>query len=522
MFSKLLSTIIIFSITFIGLIIFLIFIHPYWVLGTALIVFAWIIYLLFFIPYKSTTTRARWTFWACFTIITATVTTYLVLLLLANPITINIPAEAFSFLEFIEVKPTTYEVNPKVTSLIVASIIGFITTFALFVLVGYLSSFYILALHEEEMSFWDALKSFFSLLFNKQLGWLLVEEGKVKDIKGKGVKGKGFPYKWLNQGKITIKAGNAIVTEKGAKITGIHGPGVVITSSGESIREVFDLRPQNVTHELKDVITHDKIPLKIVLGVGYRITPAANPNLPNVLKEKNLGVYPVEKQTLQRAAFNSGAGGWKGFGENVAVGHLRDQIMAHRFDDIFVISDYDDDISIRVDERQIKKIENSIKNAINSFDDKNLGVIITSVDIKEIHFPEKIREKLTTELTTLVEERIKQTQAKYIVTEARARAQARILSGQGEAEARAAFFREVLQELKKEDAFDDIELVNSVLKQMSSTMVDIEELRTFVRSTGYMERSVGHAVYKRHLGEGQMETNGNGHTNGSDIEFVPN
>ncbi|MCB0181334.1 MAG: hypothetical protein KDI62_24115, partial [Anaerolineae bacterium] len=128
MLLKALSTIAILAVTFIGLVIFLFSPDPYWFLAMVIIVLAWIIYFLFFIPYKPTATRARWAFWACFTIITAVLTTYFVLRLLAHPITYTISPETFSFIDFIEIKQKTIPVNPRISSLVLGSIIGFFFT----------------------------------------------------------------------------------------------------------------------------------------------------------------------------------------------------------------------------------------------------------------------------------------------------------------------------------------------------------------------------------------------------------
>jgi regulator of protease activity HflC (stomatin/prohibitin superfamily) len=295
-----------------------------------------------------------------------------------------------SFIPFLEVKDYSTTIDPKTSAILLGILATLALTLTLFIVIGYFSSIYILALHEEEVSFWDAFKSFWFLIFDVKLGWLLVENGEIKELKS-----KGFVNKWLSRGKIIVKPGNAVVLEKGGRITGIHGPGTVFTVKDETIRKpVFDLRPQFVMHELDKVITADQIPLKIKLGVGYRITPAKGPNAPDVIKEKNFDLFPVEKATLQKAAFNGTAGGWKGFGENVCDGQLRDQIMVHRFDEIFEIRGDNQDISVRVNERRIRHIEEAIMKTVNSFADASMGVTITFVDIGEITFPDDIEEAI--------------------------------------------------------------------------------------------------------------------------------
>ena len=174
--------------------------------------------------------------------------------------------------------------------------------------------------------------------------------------------------------------------------------------------------------------------------------------------------------------------------------------MAHRFDELFEVQGSSQDLDIRVNSRRIKLIEDTIKNAINKFA-TNSGIEITAVDISEIHFHDKIKDKIT-------EERVSQIDAKAIVTRARARAQEMILKGQGEGEARAAFFREVLGELKKESVMANTDMVASIIRHLIDTMVSMQDLKSFVRATTLIEQP----SFKR-LGAGETEVkNGNGGT----------
>jgi regulator of protease activity HflC (stomatin/prohibitin superfamily) len=375
--------------TLLGLIIFLLTPHPFWALGAIIVLVTWFIFLWTVVPYKPAATRGRWAFGATFVLVATLLITAATFYLQSNPISLQLSKSSMSFIPFLEVKDYSTTIDPKTSAILLGILATLALTLTLFVVIGYFSSIYILALHEEEVSFWDAFKSFWFLIFDVKLGWLLVENGEIKELKS-----KGFVNKWLSRGKIIVKPGNAVVLEKGGRITGIHGPKTILTVKDETIRQVFDLRPQFVLHELDNVITADGIPLEIKFSAGYRITPAKTPDAPEVIKEGNFGVFPVEEATLRKAAFNGTPGGWKGFGENVCVGQLRDQIMAHRFDEIFEIQGGAQNISVRVNERQIKHIENAIMEAVNSFADANMGVTITFVDIGEITFPDDVKEAI--------------------------------------------------------------------------------------------------------------------------------
>lgn len=377
------KNVILILVTLLGTTIFLLLPGPFWVIGTVLVLLPWIAYLIFVIPAKPAETRGLWAFAACFVII-ASVTGFIAMLYLQkNPLSIEVNTQSLSSIPVIEVEDFSISVNPNITSFFIGTVVALVTTPILLVVVGYFSSIYVLALHED-LTPRDAFKSFMLLIFNVQRHWLLIKDGEIIPLKE-----KGFARDWLSLGKVIVTPGNAVVMEKGGKITGIYGPGVFLTGK-ERIRQIFDLRLQFDIQELDNVITADRIPLKITLGVGYKITPAPNPNALSVLKEKNYGLFPVAKETLCKAAFNATAGGWTGFAKGAPASQLRDQIMAHRFNELFEIHTEKQDISIRVNERQIKHIETAILDTVNGFADTAMGVTITGVDIVEITLPDDV------------------------------------------------------------------------------------------------------------------------------------
>lgn len=382
-----LANIILIILTLTGIIIFWFMPEPYWQVGAATVIFSWLIYLVFIFPRKQAQTRGIWAFIACFVLAASIATLAALLYLQAIAVPISFTNESFNLTSYFAA---------RIFSTVVGSGIGLVITLLFFIVVGYFSSIYILAIPEEEgLNFWDIFRSFVSLIFNIQYDWLRIEEGKITEVKE-----KGYLKSWFSLGKVMIRPGNAVVLERGGNITRICGPGVVVTNRGEKIRgnTVFDLRPQFYLATLENVITSDRISLKIEVGVGYRIRPAADPNATNVIRERNFNVFPVEEETIRRAAFN--VNNWRGLAEGAVMNNLRDQIMAHRVDELFTLEANEE--QPRVNNRRIRIIELAAQEAINNIG-QNLGIEITGVDIRQITLPDGIKDAIQMDIKSQAE-----------------------------------------------------------------------------------------------------------------------
>ncbi len=374
-----------------GAILFLLLPGALWVGAVLMVLLAWLVYMVLFIPYKSAETRGTWALVGCFVLVSVILSSLVLVYLQVNSIPVNLIGGALSITPYLDA---------RLFSLIVGTLMSLPVTLIFFAAIGYFSSVYVLgAPYEEDMTFWQAFVSFACLILNVQLAWLLIEDGKIIEIRK-----LGYKFSWLNLGKIIIKPGNAVVFQDGGKVTRIVGSGIVITSSRfEEIRTVFDLRPHFDVTKLENVITADQIPLTMEVGVGYRIQPAANPAGPGVIKEKNLDLFPVEEETLRKAAFNVTAGGWNGFGFNAPQNALRDQIMTHRLDELFELGgNAANPTQLRVNDRQIKLIEQEVVDTMNGFAG-NLGVLITGLDIRQIDLPDEVVEALGMEIKSQAE-----------------------------------------------------------------------------------------------------------------------
>lgn len=417
-------------------------------------------------------------------------------------------------------------------SIVVGVIVALAITLIPLLIIAFVSAVYVLALHKMEgVSWWDAVRYIITLILGINLPYIVVESGQAMITEKAAKLGViGGP------GHLIVKQGNVVVLERGGKISRIVNAGVTNLKPLESIRNIFPLNVQS--NPLPDdppvehVLTKDRIPLKITLKIAFQIEPAAEvdkrdesrivPNGEALTKKFDDGLYQVYEGTIRKAALMSQATlsakredkkckevicyeaqetDWKKVAGSVPEGELRDYIMSYRFDELFeLINEADrDQPGIRVNKRKIYEIEQAILAQIKPSKISTWGVLVRSIDIGKIVFPEEARNLLLEHwkepweqdmFRVSFEGKVKRAElwAQTTVIQARARAQARILKGQGEGEARAAFFREVLREIKREAVLGNEEMVVAVLRQLISTMVSVNDLETFVKATAYLER----------------------------------
>ncbi len=314
--------------------------------------------------------RARWIFVAIFFLIAGVIASFILADLVNN------------------VQSPVYEtiIAMRLVAFLIGAIFSVGITVLFFFLTAFIAGIYVLSVQKiEDVTMWQAFRSFFPLVLNMQYDWMVIADGKVIKTREKGI----LPIMG-GPGKIIIEPGNAVVLQKGGKITRVCGAGIVLTKRHENIREIFDLRNQFKQTTEKDVITADRIPLEIEYGRGFRIAPAEDPDSPTVIKD-NLGRFPVEKETLLRAAFNNTPGKWSGLGAGAPVAQLFDQIMSYNLDELFDISEGK---KPRPNRRIINQIEQDIMTALNGFA-AGKGLVFTMADIRRITMPEKVAEAMT-------------------------------------------------------------------------------------------------------------------------------
>ncbi|UCG12287.1 MAG: hypothetical protein JSU72_17595, partial [Deltaproteobacteria bacterium] len=180
---------------------------------------------------------------------------------------------------------------------------------------------------------------------------------------------------------------------------------------------------------------------------------------------------------------------------------------------------------IRVDKRKIYEIEQAILEEIKPTRINVLGILVRGVDIGKIEFPEKAKDLLINRWRAPWEQQIRliedegkaqgelnakllgaqgdleatrleaqgaleiaDLEAQAIVINARAKAQKRVMEGRGQAEARAAFFQYIVEALQVDGRPIDPELTKAILQQLAGTFASVDDLETFMRVYGRLNR----------------------------------
>ncbi len=269
------------------------------------------------------------------------------------------------------------------------------------------SSEYILALHEVHgIRRGDALRVLWSLIMGINYPWMIIEDGKVTESKPKGIlPAVGGP------GLAVIRAGNAVVFQRAGKISQVCSSGLFLLKQYERIRAIFELRPLWETRELENVLTKDRVPLTVVMGVGFQIEPQkvthqrpesfVEPN-GEALSEVVGTLYKVYRATLEKAVYHMTPDGWDVLTPAVAQNLLRDIIATYNFDEIFKRVGEVEGIEIEgeegpggfdPDERTIKKIEDKIMEKLSAAAPE-WGAEAQGVDIREIRIREDVLGKM--------------------------------------------------------------------------------------------------------------------------------
>jgi regulator of protease activity HflC (stomatin/prohibitin superfamily) len=229
---------------------------------------------------------------------------------------------------------------------------------------------------------------------------------------------------------------------------------------------------------------------------------------------------------------------WQKVAGSLPEGELRDHIMSHRFDELFELVDSapGEKPEIRVDKRKIYEIEQAILAQIRPTKIKVLGVLVRGVDIGKIEFRPEAEQLLlnrwgapwaqqiglieaetkaqgelqarmlktqgeleakmleaqgeleATRLEAQGDLEIARLKARAILINAKAEAQKLAIEGCSKAEAQAAFFRCILESLQVDGRPSDPRLVRVVLGQLAHSFASVNDLETFMRVHGEMNR----------------------------------
>ena len=287
----------------------------------------------------------------------------------------------------------------RLLSFVIGCIIGLVVVGLWLFIVLFISSEYVLALHEiAGVGRRDAIRMLWSLVMGIQLPWLIVENGNVTESRPRGVLPEvGGP------GVVIIRPGNAVVFERHGEVTRIAGPGLVKTRLFERIKVVIDLRPQWTTLQAENVFTKDRVPLTIEYGVGYHIERKEETDervgdmvesSREALTEEIGEVYRVYGSTIHRAAFNVIPAGWTRIVEATAERMLRDAVATLEFDQMFktrMVSQAER--GLVEDERMIQEIEQRVQNRLREAATA-WGVGGITVNVMNIEMPAEVQQRV--------------------------------------------------------------------------------------------------------------------------------
>jgi regulator of protease activity HflC (stomatin/prohibitin superfamily) len=299
-------------------------------------------------------------------------------------------------------------------------IVGLVAVIPTWLLILFVSTKWILALSDSlqvsgRKAFWFVLTQ----TFDTGQNYWIVDNGKVVVDHSHGLLSKfGGP------GALVVRPGNAVVLERGGRVSRIEGPGVYPLKRFERLQEpvegkgIVDLRPQWVTAPIADVLTKDGIRLEITAGMGYQIEPKGVTDRRWASKvsggEARTPViggpeYPVYVETVRKAVFATTGGGWKGFFPAGPGSTLRDVVGAYTLDQIF---DPHPSASPNPDPnaRTVRKIEEEVNKKFNT---SWAGIQFKGLDIQTIRMPPEVEERVLKRWTTAVERdlRVKDAQA---------------------------------------------------------------------------------------------------------------
>lgn len=295
---------------------------------------------------------------------------------------------------------------------IVGPLLGFFVPVAAWFLILFVSTTWILGVSDSfDITWRQAFRFVSTRAFGLSQPYVTVENGTIAAENPQGVLSRlGGP------GALVVRPGNAVVLERGGRITRIVGPGLYQLEGFEFIKQpaeakgIVDLRGQGVGETVSNVVTKDGISLEIKVGMGYQIEPCqitdqrpssrfpdGEARTPVIGGEE----YPVYEATIRKAVFRTGAGGWKSMFPGGPISILRDIVAAYTLDQIFPPHPSEEPDP---DTRTVRAIEQEI---LRRFRADSSGVWFKGIDIQEISVPDDVRERMLKRWTAPVERGLK-------------------------------------------------------------------------------------------------------------------
>jgi regulator of protease activity HflC (stomatin/prohibitin superfamily) len=280
-------------------------------------------------------------------------------------------------------------------SIVAALLISALLLMAPILLVTYVSSEWILALHEVYgISRRQAMRLLLSLVFNTAYPYYFVEDGEITLTKPPGLLPKlGGP------GIAVIRPYNAAAFELAGNITRIEGPGLVTTKRYESLKGATSLRKQWSSFTAESVLTKDHVPLTFHCGVGFRIE--SRQDTAKRVEEQSQafegsrfsgiigGDYPVYKRTIYRAVYGTTETGWKLLSQGATETQLRAVLRQYRLEDLYRLENNE----LAEDKSVIDEIVDEVSRKINAIS-PTWGTTVSTFLIQSFDAPKDVEQKL--------------------------------------------------------------------------------------------------------------------------------
>ncbi len=400
-----------------------------------------------------------------------------------------------------------WDVNPNTRTLaaiLLGAAAGVLIPAVFWFVALFISTNWIMSVSESfDVSWWQAFWIVATRLFDTGQVYWIVENGQIVVEKPKGVLSKlGGP------GVLVVRPGNAVVLERGGKVTRIVGPGTYRLRRFEFIKKptdikgIVDLRPQFVKHEKAKVMTRDGIELEITVGEPYQIEPKhitdARPESRYPGGDATTPVlggpeFPVYEAIIRKAVFGTTPGGWKGLFPFGPINALYDIVGTYTLDQIFPpgLSE-----NPNPDERTLRKIELEVNKRFSAV---GAGVWFKGLDISEVVMPADVREQMLKRWTTPMAGQVKikeaeaERDAMIALSDGRARSLARIEEEKAKARDRMiAVINDLVQVLSNSGRQEIISSFTRVIRELTErvgqdevvAMRYIEAMQSMVESDG--------------------------------------
>lgn len=395
--------------------------------------------------------------------------------------------------------------STNVSTAVEVGLIAFFGVIVSFLMLVAVATLVILRWHKKDQTM-STLKAF-GYVLTGLLG-LLHFSLKIEDGQIKGSDGDKERQTHLGgPGWLTVYPGQVVVLHDWGKITRVVGQGSVMMRREEQVKAIVSLGAKGGANTLENVLTRDRIPLKITVAHAVQVESAADtktrlgekPGDKPIGDEYDQCYESIAKLVATRVGVKDNAVDIWDSVKGAITNNIKDVIMSCDFDELFSTGGDSKELGVSLNNRKILEIEKTVlENVKKSGLDK--GLVLKVVDINEVHFPDEIKGKLTQQVTAFLDAKIRkneaQTKADAAEFEAKARetqalarekaayfeAQAEVSRGQG----KAGYYRHIVQALKEQGLSNEV--IGEILqKQASSAALEDEMNRLLQLMVHYVQ-----------------------------------